>query len=286
MTNDNNNTTRPRSRTFYRPILVLCYASWLYPFKGIVYFLLHPAFYPLLGARLIPIILLSVFVLFTLFFWAYLPIVAALAVFHGPVAWFQAAVLLLGIGAAITALLFEGFFVDETLVDIFDAVLVDEGFADLVKRSRPVKAQDEMTNPVKRLGRPQISAVYSPFSLRQIVEFVLLLPLNFVPVFGTVVFLVLTGYRAGPLHHWRYFKLLALSKKERKATERRKRLPYTWFGTSALVLQLVPGLSMLFLLTTACGSALWAVRLERARRVAESEATAEGTGRYRDNTDA
>ena len=279
------NSERPRSRTLYNPFLALYQASWLYPFKGIIYFIFHPAFYPLLGARLIPIILLSVFVLFTLFFWAYLPIVAILAIFHGPLAWFQAAVLLLGIGAAVTALLFEGFFVDETLVDVFDAVLVDEGFADLVERSRPVLPRAERIDSVKRLRRPQVSAVYSPFSFRQIMEFVLLLPLNLIPIAGTVVFLVLTGYRAGPLHHWRYFKLLGLSKKERKAAQRQKRFPYTWFGTSALLLQLVPALSMLFLLTTACGSALWVVRLERVRRIAECEEAVQGSGQYRDSVD-
>lgn len=34
----------------------------------------------------------------------------------------------------------------------------------------------------------------------------------------------------------------------------------------ALVLQLVPGLSMLFLMTTATGSALWAVKIEDQHR--------------------
>ena len=39
------------------------------------------------------------------------------------------------------------------------------------------------------------------------------------------------------------------------------------FGTVHLALQLVPGLSMLFLLTTAAGSAMWAAKLEKKRRV-------------------
>lgn len=39
----------------------------------------------------------------------------------------------------------------------------------------------------------------------------------------------------------------------------------TRFGTVALVLQLVPGLSMFFLLSTAAGSALWARDMERRR---------------------
>ena len=179
------------------------------------------------------------------------------------------AFLVLGEGAAITALLFEAFFVDETLVDVFDAVLINEGCDDLVERKRELdRAQ---TDAVKMLGRPTASAVYSPFSIRQIVEFIVFLPLNLIPVAGTPIFLLLTGYRAGPLHHWRYFKMLDYSKKERKKFARARKLRYTWFGTSALLLQLVPVLSMLFLLTTAAGSALWVVRLERARRMVDQE---------------
>lgn len=79
------------------------------------------------------------------------------------------------------------------------------------------------------------------------------------------------GYRAGPLHHWRYFKLLGLTKKERNAFIKRRKLRYTWFGTIALLLQLIPVLSMFFLLTTAVGSALWVVRLEKAKRHQEGQ---------------
>lgn len=187
---------------------------------------------------------------------------------------------MLGEGAAITALLFEAFFVDETLVDVFDAVLVNEGCEDLVERGRDLNQEEN--NPVKMLGQPRVSAVYSPFSIRQIVEFIIFLPLNLIPVAGTPIFLFLTGYRAGPLHHWRYFKLLQYSKKERRKFVKSRKLQYTWFGTAALLLQLVPVLSMLFLLTTAVGSALWVVRLERARRIVEG---AEGGGERREEYD-
>lgn len=176
---------------------------------------------------------------------------------------------MLGEGAAIISLLFEAFFVDETLVDVFDAVLINEGLENFVATSRVLDPEED--DPVKKLGKPERPAIYSPFSLRQILEFVCLLPLNLVPVAGTPMFLVLTGYRAGPFHHWRYFKLLGFTKKERKAFVKRRQLRYTWFGTVALLLQLVPVLSMLFLMTTAAGSALWVVKLEERRREGQAE---------------
>lgn len=193
---------------------------------------------------------------------------AFLAIFHGPGAWLNATFLVLGEGSAIVALLFEAFFVDETLVDVFDAVLIDQGLVDLVSEARLLDQTAQ--NSVQMLGTPTISSIYSPFSLRQILEFVILLPLNFIPYIGVPLFLFLTGYRAGPFHHWRYFKLLGLSKKDRTDYVRKRQLKYTWFGTVALSLQLIPVLSMFFLLTSAAGSALWAAKMEQARRSREA----------------
>ena len=193
---------------------------------------------------------------------------------------------MLGESAAIVALLFEAWFADEAQVDIFDAVLVAKGCEDLVARSRPVLPSaagvegEEALNPRTRLGKPLRSAVYAPFSFRQIVEFIVFLPLNFLPWIGVPLFLFLTGYRAGPLQHWRYFKLKGMDRKQRNAFIEERRWMYTWFGTVALVLQLVPVFSMLFLLTTAGGSALWAARLEEANREEASDAV---QGEYADD---
>ena len=166
---------------------------------------------------------------------------ALLALWQGRGAWVNAAALVLGEGLLLVALVFEAFFVDETQVDLFDAVLLHEGQGALVSTGRILLP--EGTDPVQQLGKPVGTAVYAPFSFRQIVEFVFFLPFNFVPIIGTPVFLLLTGYRAGPFHHWRYFRLLGLTKQERRAAVKKRKLRYTWFGTSALILQLVPGFS-------------------------------------------
>lgn len=110
-------------------------------------------------------------------------------------------------------------------MDIFDAVMVNEGQGELVASSRVLYPQGD--DVVKRLGKPTQNAVYAPFSLRQIFEFIILLPLNFIPVAGTPMFLILTGYRGGPFHHWRYFQLLDFTKQERKESIRRRQLQYT-----------------------------------------------------------
>jgi len=169
--------------------------------------------------------------------------------------------------------------VQETLVDVFDAVLIDCGCQELVSYGRMLDTT--APNSVKMLGKPTISSVYSPFSLRQIIEFVLLLPLNFIPIAGVPMFLILTGYRAGPLQHWRWFKLRDLTKKERKEEMKKRKLKYTWFGAVHLALQLVPGLSMLFLITSAAGSALWVAKLEK-ERTTRFDSTIQAADRYED----
>ncbi|KFX95442.1 hypothetical protein V490_03871 [Pseudogymnoascus sp. VKM F-3557] len=236
----------------------------LYPILGIWFFITHPPFWSLFKTRLIPVLFLSLLVYTLLFMFAFLPQAALLAIFHGPAAFVSAAFLVLGEGAVIVALLFEAFFVDETLVDVFDATLLSRHQDALLSPSRTIFPA--ASNPVKALGPPTEKAVYGPFSFRQIAEFVLFLPLNFIPFVGVPLFLVLTGRRAGPLQHWRYFKLRGLGRKERNKEVESRRWGYTWFGTIALLLQLVPVLSMFFLLTSAAGSALWVADLEEKRQ--------------------
>ncbi|KAK5070521.1 hypothetical protein LTR64_000192 [Lithohypha guttulata] len=261
------------------PVKLVGGASWLYPIKGIFYFLGHTRYYPLFRSRLIPVTLLSFVIYGILFTFAYLPIVAFLAIWHGPTAWINGAFLILGAGSAVIALLFEAFFVDETLVDTFDAVLVDQGCQELVSRGRLL--DETAPNSVKSLGKPTISSVYSPFSFRQIALFVVTLPLSFIPIVGILFFLIVNGFYAGSLAHYRLYKLQGLSKKEQKKEVSKRKLKYTWFGAVHLSLQLVPGLSMLFLLTSAAGSGLWAAKLEKERTLTQG-ATIQPNERYED----
>jgi hypothetical protein len=245
--------------------------AFFYPLKGIYYFATHRSLHPLLRSRLLPLTVLSTAILAILFLAAYIPLVAFLALFHFKgSAWVNATFFLLGAGNLLIALLFEAMFVDHTQVDIFDAVMVGEGYEDLVKSRRVVAEDYDESDPVKRLGARDKGAVFAPFSFRQLFELMIFLPLNFIPFVGVPLFLLLTGYRAGPLLNWRYFALKGFSKQDRKSFIQRKKrkFEYMWFGTVYMTLQLVPVLSMLFLLTSAAGSALWSVRIEEEERAA------------------
>lgn len=263
--NGNTAQLRHKARSCIRANII---TSFMYPLKGIWYFSTHRYLWPLLRGRLIPMTVLATFVLVILFLVAYLPVVVFLSLFHyRGSALVNGAFFVLEVGSLLIALLFEALLVDHIQVDIFDAVMVAEGYEHLVKNRRLVSDDIDESDPVKRLGPRDKGATFAPFSVRQIVELIILLPLTFIPFAGVPLFLILTGYRAGPLMGWRYFQLQQWQKKQinQFIKTKKSRFEYMWFGFVHLILQLIPIMSMFFLLTSAAGSALWAVHLEQEK---------------------
>ena len=121
---------------------------------------------------------------------------------------------------------------------------------------------------VKMLGKPTTPAVYTPWSIIQIVELIVFLPLNLVPYVGTPSFIIITGTRLGKLAHYRWFQLRGLTKEEKKRESNSFVWDDIWFGTVAMILELIPILSFFFLLTTTAGAALWFTRIEEEKREA------------------
>jgi uncharacterized protein involved in cysteine biosynthesis len=120
------------------------------------------------------------------------------------------------------------------------------------------------------LGKPTGRAEYNPWSLIQIVELVVFLPLNLIPYVGAPAFIMITGTRVGKLSHHRWYQLRGLDKKQQKKEIDSRVWDYIWFGTVAMILELIPVLSFFFLLTTTAGSALWVAKMEQARRAPQA----------------
>lgn len=117
------------------------------------------------------------------------------------------------------------------------------------------------------LGKPTTRAEYQPWSIIQIVELVVFLPLNLVPWVGTPLFIMITGSRLGRLSHHRWFVLRGMDKKAMNREFKSRRWEYLWFGTVAMVLELVPILSFFFLLTSTAGAAMWVAKMEETARI-------------------
>jgi uncharacterized protein involved in cysteine biosynthesis len=136
------------------------------------------------------------------------------------------------------------------------------------------------------LGKPTSRAEYQPWSLIQIVELIFFLPLNLIPYVGTPAFIVITGARLGKLSHYRWYKLRGLDRHQRKKEIRDRSWEYTWFGTVAMVLELVPIFNFFFLLTTTAGSAIWVARMEEEKTESERRARSAGQAENAEPHDA
>lgn len=142
--------------------------------------------------------------------------------------------------------------------------MINEGFVDLVAPQRLLFP--DAPNSVKMLGKPTSRAEYAPWSFVQIFELVVYLPLNFIPVVGSPLYIIITGTRLGKLSFHRWYKLRGLNRHERKQEADKYAWDFVWFGTIAMVLELVPLLAFFFLLTTTTGCALWVSKLEKKAR--------------------
>ncbi|KAG9581751.1 hypothetical protein KCV01_g15272, partial [Aureobasidium melanogenum] len=91
--------------------------AYLYPIRGIFYFLSKRELWKPLANKLVPTIALGLTTLAGVFFFGYLPQAAVLAVFNGPLAAVNAALLCLNESSTIFNTLSKSFLVEESLID-------------------------------------------------------------------------------------------------------------------------------------------------------------------------
>ncbi|KAL4949027.1 hypothetical protein BDW69DRAFT_198419 [Aspergillus filifer] len=247
---------------------ILFSGAYLYPFKGLLHFTTHPPLYKPLYSRITQTLLAGVGITTSLFLFTYLPQTAFLTLTAGPFfAPIAGVLLVLSEASAITHFIARGWIIRDALVDIFDAVLLSRGQDALVRQGRELKGSNIRGGVMERLGK-MVKRPFGTFSEggSGILRSLMLLPLNFIPVIGTVMYVYVAGKKAGPGLHVRYFQLKGFSKAEREEFITRRRGAYTGLGMASVVLEMVPFASMVFEFSNAVGAALWAADLERAGR--------------------
>ncbi|KAH7100318.1 hypothetical protein BKA62DRAFT_706658 [Auriculariales sp. MPI-PUGE-AT-0066] len=235
--------------------------TYLYPLRGISYLLSHSSLWPPVTRHLPSLLLLSTGVLVFMFAFTYLPQVAVLAIFNGPLAFVNAAGLVLSESQFIINTIANAFIIEDSIIDLFDATLIEQGQSALVSRGRELKPAVKKT-AYQRLGKI-VTAPLHKLSPESIAMYLISLPLNLVPVVGTAAFILLQGRRAGPRFHGRYFQLKGLSGSQRDEFVSTRRGAYTGFGAAAVVLNLIPFVAIPFAFTHAVGAALWAADMEK-----------------------
>lgn len=99
----------------------------------------------------------------------------------------------------------KAFLIEDSLIDTFDGTLVARGQPELVAKQRQVKSSGA-GDAIARLGK-LVSKPFAKFTPQAIIRYFMYLPLNFIPVVGTVIFILLQGKKYGPNAHARYFQL-------------------------------------------------------------------------------
>ncbi|KAF2034525.1 hypothetical protein EK21DRAFT_85541 [Setomelanomma holmii] len=233
-------------------------AAYLYPFKGIVFFFANRTLWKPLAAKLIPTVSLGLGVTVFMFAVTYVPQAALLAIFNGPLAIFTTVLLVLSEASTIFSVLSKNFLIDDALVDTFDGTLLCRNLNTLVQNERQVKSGSD---PVAKLGK-LVSKPFAKFTPAAIVRYFMYLPLNFIPIVGTVLFVILQGRKFGPTAHARYFQLKQMKKQEKDQFVEKRKAAYASFGVPAVLLELVPIAGIFFAFTNTVGAALWAADME------------------------
>lgn len=68
---------------------------------------------------------------------------------------------------------------------------------------------------------------FTRFTPKAIIRYFMYMPLNFIPVVGTVMYVVLQGKRSGPTAHARYFQLKKMSGSRKQEFIEQRRAAYT-----------------------------------------------------------
>ena len=198
----------------------------------------------------------------TLFTVAYLPQLAIQVFTSGFMAPITTTLLVLSEAQSIITLLAKPLLLNEALTDTFDAVLISKGQERLVRQSREVKSGSG-DNWVARLGK-NTKSIAERWSFDGITRRLLYLPLNFIPVVGTVLFVFARAKEEGPRQLTRYWQLKGEKSKE-QAVEKYQGA-FTAFGTVSVLLEMIPVVGIFFSFTNAVGGALWAAEIEKGEQ--------------------
>eukprot|EP00658_Telonema_sp_P-2_P038242 TRINITY_DN27473_c0_g2_i5.p1 TRINITY_DN27473_c0_g2~~TRINITY_DN27473_c0_g2_i5.p1 ORF type:complete len:305 (+),score=91.27 TRINITY_DN27473_c0_g2_i5:47-916(+) len=119
------------------------------------------------------------------------------------------------------------------------------------------------------------------FMLLRTVAMVLALPLNLIPVVGTVLYLCVTGFFLSWDCHAGYFKAKGLSFSQQRRFVCDHWGSYVGFGFVAQLMEFVPGLNVIAYFSNFAGAALWAVAMDIDQMPLRVQAPEEADG-YQD----
>uniref|UniRef100_K3WXQ8 Uncharacterized protein n=1 Tax=Globisporangium ultimum (strain ATCC 200006 / CBS 805.95 / DAOM BR144) TaxID=431595 RepID=K3WXQ8_GLOUD len=237
-----------------------------YVVAGMLYFVAHPKLWltslcPILMTIVVAAV--SVVLLFSLGLYPQAELLEDAGVPSG-LSWLLAVIMVIieiFLVTLIYSLVVIGCFMDK----IFEQVLVNRGFGHLVE------------NESKHSSCMRACGACCRVSLwLRVVVLVTTLPLNLIPLIGTLTWIWLNGTILAWEYHLYYFELKGYTYAEQKQFIDAHKAQYSSFGMQAMFVEMIPFAGSLFLFTNAVGAALFAADLEE--EMAQSQA-------YRSATD-
>lgn len=124
-----------------------------------------------------------------MFVFTYLPQLAVLVFVDGPIAVLSTILLVLNESSTIVNMVSRNWILQDALLDTFDGTLVSKNATNLVTEGRELKPGGD---PIAKLGKI-LRSPFERFSPKAIIRYLMYLPLNFIPIVGTAVFIGLQG---------------------------------------------------------------------------------------------
>ncbi|OJJ79386.1 EI24 domain-containing protein [Aspergillus glaucus CBS 516.65] len=243
--------------------------AYIYPLKGIFHLSnTKPLWRPPLS-KAYPTATLGLGVTSAMFFFTYIPQVAIMSITSGPLlAPITTAFLVLTESSTITNYLARAFILKDALMDTFDGTLVSEGYEKIVANGRHLHATGDAVSRLGDVIDPEHveKKEREKITMASLIKACAYLPLNFIPVVGTVLYVFVHGKKMGPELHERYFRLKGWDARKVREWVDRHRGAYTGLGMAAFVLEMIPFASIACSFTNTVGAALWAADIEKAIR--------------------
>lgn len=128
-----------------------------------------------------------------MFAFTFLPQLAVLVFVNGPFAVVSTTLLVLSESSAIINMAARGWMLQDAILDTFDGTLVSRNATAIVSEGREVKSGRD---PMQRLGKV-LKNPFEKFGPTAMIRYLIYLPLNFIPIVGTVAFVFFQGKFSG-----------------------------------------------------------------------------------------
>jgi uncharacterized protein involved in cysteine biosynthesis len=224
--------------------------------QGLAYFAAHPRLWCTMLCPLLLTLVVAVVSVVVLFAVALVPQAEGLED-AGVVKWLSwlLAVMLVLVEIFLVTLIYNQVVMGCYQDKIFEQVMAARGFKEMV--------EDEERHA--GCGRACRSCCRVSLWLRLIL-LILTLPLNLLPIVGSIVYAWLNGTILAWEYHLLYFEYKNFSYTQQRAFIHEHKVQYSSFGMQALLMEMIPGVGSLFVFTNTAGAALLAAHFEEEER--------------------